>query len=206
MNCATFENRMAELLSGQLDPAGRKGCLAGLKEHAAGCPDCAGCDDLLQLAGRPEGERDLFDAPPADYWETFEARLHDRIARASGVTSARRHGAWIAAVAATVLAAAAGVWLLRDAGTAEPDLAVRRPPAESVAQGPLPEAFARTVHQASADEVAAELEVLSATVWGADAGRVDDDADWDTGLFPDTSGLDSEARRELLNWLREQSS
>jgi hypothetical protein len=189
MDCATFENRLAELLSSGVEGAERDGGVRELLDHAAACPPCRGCAALLELLEGPREGRDPFPDPGPRYWESFEARLQERLAAPARSPAVLRR----AAVAAAVVVALAGVWL---------GLRQRVEPAAPVAQGgerspsELPP-LAEVPSGVPPEDASAQLDAL--TGWSLAA-------DPDDGLFPDVSELDREAGRALLAWLREQSS
>lgn len=188
-DCAGFERELTALAGGDVPQSDRSAALARLRGHAAACAQCGSAADLVALLAEPPGERDLPHDPGDEYWAGFQARLERRIAaEPSGAGRARpaRYGAW---VAAALLLVAAASWLALRPG---PDPS--RPGADSATVAtddePLPAGSAEWYE--GLDDLA-----------GFGVEWTDDDAG---DLFPDVSGLDAPARRELLNWLEEQSS
>jgi len=178
MNCATFEHDVAELMGDGVAEAAREAHLERLQAHAIGCDACSGTRDLLDLLSRPAGRRDLVDDPGPDYWSEFNGRLADRIA-ADESAPANPGPRWIAVAAAVVVVVLGGSWLLL------------RSPVAVDAPGAAP--------------------VFEAALEQATPEALDDLADWGgarvaSGPYPDVSDLDEQAQRELLAWLRSQSS
>lgn len=211
MDCAAFERELIDWLSGDVPQARRQKRLQRLEQHVATCGACAGARDLLDWARLGSAQRDLADDPGPDYWSSFNARLHARIAATEGDVgpAQRQRGARRAAVAALLVAALLGlgslaVWRLRPGPGTSP-----------IASAPGGEDVATAGTEDQPLEVPDEI----ARLWVADApdalvdagaGAIDDDewVDDEEGgwAFPDTDQLDPRARRALLDWLRERTA
>lgn len=205
MDCAGFERELVELMDG--DPAWdaqeRDRRLRALRAHAVDCDACAACEELLALLELPSGRRDPLSDPGQAYWDAFERRVRERIRWEA--TRTRPHGGrWMAAAAAVVLVLLVGSWAVRR-GAVEPsgtpiagsETAPRTGAARALEE--LPEELAKMVELAPAD-VLVQLDDLAGWGSGGDA------ADAGGGVFPDVSGLDGDATRAFLQWLREQTS
>jgi len=121
MNCASFENRLTEMLDGQTDDA----ALDELRRHVEECPACNGAATLVELAALPARERDPLDAPPQGYWDGFNASVAQRLDQ--GLADRRPAANWrrYAAAAALVVVLFAG-WFLR--GWIDPGARTEQPP------------------------------------------------------------------------------
>jgi hypothetical protein len=205
MNCATFEQGLARIVTGEVEDEAARLLLGQLQRHARECEACEGGGALLDLLARPAAEREIADDPGADYWSTFEERLRPRL-RAKRAVRVR----WWASVAAVLLVALLAGWLLRGAGEAPADGAVGPGRASGGPNGGRPEfpaSLIRSLDQASdaevEDQLAALEELSSGDLWfGAEAAGPDA---WDGGLFPEVESLDAETRQRLLDWLRDQN-
>ena len=203
MDCAKFEQELVALAergpTSSLPPRDPRVSL--LKAHTETCPDCAASADLVELLALPP-ERDPVPDPGTDYWASFNERVRQRIDH-EALPARRPTRRWPGVAAATILVAVAASWILRERSTDEGAEMARTQPVEtrteSAAEG-LPEELVSSVELASAGEIDAELQGLEA--WGSWGGGFDGGAD--EGLFPDVADLGSEARQELLQWLREQ--
>ena len=197
MDCATFENRLTELLEGRQEGEERRRRLDELRRHAARCVTCGGSEELLQLLALPPGERDLATDPGPEYWTDFDRRLRERIEATPRAVSTRSR--WAGLVAATIVLALAAAWLLSGTGgdgpTESPAIVdlVEEDPIDA-GKTELLQPLLGSLDRATAAEVTAQLDALDDPVW--EGG----------GPFPDLTDLDADARQELLGWLREQSS
>jgi len=118
MRCKTSERHLSDRLGGTLSPAkGRR-----LEAHLAGCPECRDVlrrQERLQVSARRAAPPD----PGAAYWENSLARLRAKLEALPApvpvkAVAAPRRGSWFLfgprwawGSAATVLAAAAGLYL-----------------------------------------------------------------------------------------------
>ncbi len=191
MNCAEFENALARLMGDETPGAERSAGLSALRQHARRCRECAGSDELLEWLELPAVERDLADTPGEAYWSSFDERLRRRL---DGERRCGTRAAWRIGVAAALALLLAGSWLYRQLTPETP----RESPAERLVQvapepGPpaLPDELSEMLDNAPVEELATVIP-------------------WDTPsrgeLFPDAADLDDEARRELLQWLNDQSA
>ena len=90
MNCRETQPMLTAFHDGELHAADR----ARVEEHLRGCPDCVA---LLAGLARVDRAAGVPDPGPA-YWDRFNARVMDRIAREAdgpGVTVLRPKGGWI---------------------------------------------------------------------------------------------------------------
>ena len=190
MDCAAFENRLTDLLAGELDPASAREVAAELERHAAGCAGCSAAAGWLEFAALSAGERDPFDEPPTGYWEDFNASVSRRIA----TNSRQRRAAWwrpLAAAAAIVLALAAG-WVLRGRV-----LTVEQTPL-AAGHGASGEwsLLDEVIQEATPEELAEALSRLPGNAW--DGGyEADVRGEW----LPDTDELDEIDQQQLVEWL-----
>ena len=206
MNCADFERGLARLLVGEEEPGARKAALTKLSSHAEGCPDCRGMNELLELLAAEPAARDLAAPPPEPYWETFERGLRDKLAQA-GPRPARGWRAWTPAAAAFLLAGLA-LWLVFSSGEDAMRNAGRAPGGEDE----IPETLEILLRAAEPGEAMAGLDFLSglaglpeAAPGAAPAEPGPDGPSVPAGPFyPDPEAMDAEARRALLDWLRER--
>jgi len=186
-DCAAFERELAALAAGEIAGVDRQRVSERLRAHGSRCELCAGAAALVTVLAQSPGERDLADDPGDEYWAGFNARVLERVAaepRPAGRFSGRRLGV----AAALLVAALLGAWLVRT---------VRTKPG-TVAVLPATEALPSTL-QLELDEADPELLV----------DQLNDLTGWslpDDELFPDVADLDADQRRELLLWLKEESS
>jgi hypothetical protein len=212
MDCASFEHRLAELMGGGHEDTERQRRVDELRAHAQECVACAGSGDLLELLALPAGERDIVASPDEAYWAAFNDRVRARIAERRRLRSPAV--LWSATAAAAMILVAVGTWLVL--GPGERIRAVDRaqgptPASSEAAEASLPEFLVSSLTDATPSEVQAELESLEA--WG-ETWRVPEggeapgggSARWGEGLFPEVEDLDADSRRELLDWLRSQTS
>jgi predicted anti-sigma-YlaC factor YlaD len=193
MNCASFENRLTEMLDGQTGD----GPLADLRRHAEECPACNGAAALVELAALPVQQRDSLKLPPDSYWEGFNASVAKRLDQ----DAARRPvGAWrrYAAVATLVVALLAG-WFLR--GWLDPGAPSDEPRATELGS-PEWNRLEDVIRQATPEELADALRGLPGGWAGIEASG------WvlsENGLvgewIPDADELDEIDRSELMEWL-----
>jgi hypothetical protein len=193
MNCASFENRLTEMLEGQTGDA----TLAELRRHAEECPACNGAAALVELAALPVQERDSLELPPDSYWEGFNASVANRLDR----DAARRPaGGWRRyAVVATVVVALSAGWFLRgwlDSG-APPD-----GPRATERGTPEWSRLEDMIQQATPEELADALRGLPGGWAGIEAsGWVLDENGLVGEWIPDADELDEIDRSELMEWL-----
>ena len=193
MNCASFENRLTEMLEGQTGDA----TLADLRRHAEECPACNGAAALVELAALPVQERDSLELPPDSYWEGFNASVANRLDR----DAARRPaGGWrrYAAVATVVVALSAGWffrgWLDSGAPSDGPRATERGAPEWSRLED--------MIRQATPEELADALRGLPGGWAGIEAsGWVLDENGLVGEWIPDADELDEIDRSELMEWL-----
>ena len=200
MDCASFENRLTEMLAGQTGDAPRPATLAELKRHAEECTECNGAGALVELAALPPEERDPVEVPPESYWEGFNASVARRLDQ---VAAGRSGGGWRRfAAAASVAVALFSGWFLRgwlDPGTTP------EPPVVAVGENRSTSDWSRldeVIRQATPDELAEALRGLPGGWTGIEASA------WtleETGLggewMPDADELDEIDQSELMEWL-----
>lgn len=200
MDCASFENRLTEVLAGRIGDALKQATLADLERHAKGCSECNGAGALVELAALPPEERDPLEVPPESYWEEFNASVAQRLDRAP---AERPAGRWrrYAAVAAVVMALFSG-WFLR--GWLDPGM-TPEPPVAAVGEDPGAPDWSRldeVIRQATPDELAEALRGLPGGWTGIEASSWTLD---ETGLggewLPDIDELGEIDRSELMEWL-----
>jgi hypothetical protein len=198
MDCASFENALTEMLGDPTDPTLQRERLSELRAHAAGCPECRGAAELVELAALPPTQRDPVDMPPESYWEGFGASISGRMGtppneQPRGVL--RRYAA-----AAAVIVALFGGWSLR--GWLDPS--VQPQPFETARQADSGDwsCLDDVIRQATAEELADALRGLpgewtgvQASGWAA--GESGLGGDW----MPDALELDENDRLELMDWL-----
>ena len=197
MDCSRFEVELVELLETGGGGRERDARIRQLRAHAGSCESCRGSIDLLDWSTLPAGERDGFEVPDDAYWASFDARLRQRLDRG------RRWRPWrtwaIAAAAAIV-----GLALLA-VGSLMPEGEIRNASAD---QAPPPDA----IDDPTLTSVGDEFEGLIGTLdeWYGFDGDDSDPAGPGPGggewLFPSTADLDADARRNLIDWLREEST
>jgi hypothetical protein len=194
MDCARFEAEMVALLAEGGSGRERDARIRRLRAHAESCDGCRGSVDLLDWSALPE--RDGFEVPDDAYWASFDERLRQRLEGRGGRRSWRPWA--ILATAALVGLALLVTWSLRPGRSTE---VARTEPA------PTHEGIDDSTRVAAADD---ELEGLLGTLeawYGFDpdgaGGPGPDRAD---GLFPSTADLDADARRDLIDWLREEEA
>lgn len=206
MNCTDFERALTALLADDDDNADR---LAMLREHAEACSQCGGAADLLELLSLSPAERDLVESPAGSYWEEFDSGLRLRLAQ-SGPPAGRGWTPW-AGIAAALLLAAAGIWLVLSPGDAAPPGGTVRATGEQ--GGEIPDTLEALLRQAEPDEALAGLDFLvglpGCSGVGAGAAESASGNNEPSGsgapFFPDPEQMDAEARRALLDWLRERT-
>lgn len=143
MDCASFDERLADYLEGDLAPADRR----RLEAHLASCVRCTALvRDLEQIRASASSLPEL--APSRDLWEDIASRIEAPVvpfAARSAPNAARRFDRWRnAAIAAALVAVTAGVTytLTVARGTARPgtsaSVAASTPttPASPVASAP----------------------------------------------------------------------
>ena len=208
MSCAEFENRLTALMAGELPEAERAGAQDALRRHAARCEACAGFDDLLDVLGRPAGQRDVVEDPGQAYWDGFDERLKRRLVeQPARPRPTRRY--WVAAAAALLLALS-GIWFRQLIRTDAGSVATVPPGSSAELARALDDVLARVPAEVAIEE----LEALAGSedAWVGALGNAPYDPAWeepgDLGgwLFPDATNLDDAARKELLVWLEEQGA
>jgi len=190
MDCSVFENRLTELLAGEVDPALKHEAIIELKRHAGHCRECGVATTLVEMAALPPRERDPIEAPDG-YWDGFNAAVGHRIDRAPASRLALGRLRLVAA-AAVVLALASG-WLLR--GWLDPGPEQIAVVAEETA---LPEwsELEEVIRQASPEELASALRGLpGGTAWALESAGIG--GEW----VPGADELDEFDQLELLHWL-----
>jgi len=200
MDCAAFENRLTEVLAGELDAALARTALVDLERHAGSCAACAGAAGWVELAALPHAERDPREEPPTGYWRDFNAV----VARRAGVAPVSRRGTFarrLAGAAAVVLVLTAG-WVLRGRLAPAPE-----PGALAVVPGPSPSGawslLEEAIRDATPEELAAALGNLPSGTWegfpaiGWRLGDADLNGEW----LPDAGELDEIDQEQLLEWL-----
>jgi hypothetical protein len=177
MNCAAFENDLMNLLAGELTGVERNVAIRTMREHMETCETCAASRDLLKFAATDPRDRFPDDDPGAEYWESFDARLQQRISVQPKIRWYTDRRIWAAAAVIALIAVLAGWFLIGNGG--EPMVAVNGGGTEAIFADYDPH--------------------------GIDPTAMDTDAEagW---LFPDTEDLDAEARQELLDWLEEEAA
>ena len=200
MDCASFENRLTELLDGQTDDASRQATLADLKRHAEECPECGGAGALVEWAALPPEQRDPLDVPPESYWERFNASVAHRLDQGSAERSGAG-GRRYAAAAAVAVALFAG-WFLR--GWLDPGARLEQPQAVVDEQPGASDwsHLEEVIRQATPEELAEALRGLPGEWVGIEAsgwvvGENGLGGDW----MPDADELDEIDRLELMEWL-----
>jgi hypothetical protein len=209
MTCADFERKLTGLIAGEAGPGGGEADLASLREHAASCASCRGTADLLELLTWPGEERDLVESPPEPYWDRFEAELGQRLAR--GASRSRWGWAPWTGVAASLLLAAMGLWLVFAPGTGGP--VEGRAEARPAGSDPIPEDLEVLLRAAQPGDALEGLDFLAGLAGLPEAAREGletapggEGPAEPAGLFyPDPEAMDTEVRRALLNWLRENA-
>lgn len=191
-DCASFERELAALAAGEIAGVDRQRVAERLRVHGSRCELCAGAAALVTVLAQSPGERDRADDPGDEYWSTFNARVRERVAaepRPGERSSFRRLGVAAALLVASLL----GVWLMRsvrtETGTSHPATVAELPAPE-----PLPSTLQLELDEADSEVLVDQLNDL--TGWSLPADE----------LFPDVADLDADQRRELLLWLKEESS
>ena len=192
MNCASFENRLTELLDGHIGETAREAALAELQRHVEECPECAGAGVLVEWAALPADQRDPVEVPPESYWEGFSASVARRLDRTE---TSRPGAAWrrYAAVASIAVALFAG-WSLRgwlDPGTGSEQSQVA---AGDASEDPEWSRLDEVIRQASPEELAEVLRGLPGEWAGIEASG------WGGDWIP-ADELDENDRLELMDWL-----
>jgi len=191
MDCAAFENRLTEVLAGELDPATSRGVLTELEDHAANCAECGAATEWVELAALPAAERDPVEPPSAAYWDGFNASVARRVesrAERAPATGWRP----LAAAAAITLALAAG-WYLR--GRVAPEGAdIAELAAQDDRSGDW-SLLEELILEATPEELASALSLLPGNGWdGYEAGIR---GEW----LPDADELDESDQEQLMEWL-----
>lgn len=196
MDCASFENRLTELLDGQAAKASQQATLAELRRHVEACPECGGARALVEWAALPPAERDPVEVPPESYWEGFNASV---VLRLDQDATGRPAGGWrrYVAAASVVVALFAG-WILR--GWLDPETGPEQPVVTVGEQsGDLNwSRLEEVIRQASPEELADALRGLpgiEASGWVASENGLG--GDW----IPTADELDGIDRSELMEWL-----
>lgn len=199
MDCASFENVVQRVISGEIDGPAREEALADLARHAKDCPTCEGVTDLVEWLALPGSEMDIVEDPGEAYWAGFNDRLRQRIAHQPPAATARRARwrRWVGAAAVLAMTALV-LWL---AFGPDDGPAMRRASGESPRELPrttleLPESLVEIIEN--------EPAALREFGFGAD-GEWPSAYDGEGWVFPDTEDLDPAARDELLEWLRERT-
>jgi hypothetical protein len=127
MSCARFQELMVDALYGELEPD----VAHEFDAHVAGCGACASLRDEMRRTLAVMNERRRHD-PGEEYWQSYYARLEERMRRETTVVDGARDTArrrsnvsWGYRVAAAVAVLAAGVWIGR--ATMHPGPAEERP-------------------------------------------------------------------------------
>jgi hypothetical protein len=199
MNCAEFEQQLAAMLTAPDGERRDASALGRLKEHAAGCPECARCADMLEWLELPPSERDPFDDPGPEYWNEFDQRLRRRIGRETPKTATGGRYAWLGLAASILIAVGLIVpWLMHDRN--EPGGAP-----SGVAAGPAASDLDAILGAADPETARREIEIVVgvADVWslpGSDVG---------TGaalpLIPSEGEMELQDRRRLIEWLESET-
>lgn len=194
MDCPGFESVLGRALLGELPEAERRAALDELLRHAHGCPSCDGTTELLDWLALPDDDRDIVSAPGPGYWDEFNRRVRERLDEPA--TAARRR-AWLpATVAAGLVVAVAGAWL-----ALAPVRAPGSRPEPLGSELPSPSDPRETLARRIAEDPGA----LSSLGLAGDDGWAGspEHGGW---MYPDTTDLDPTARRELLEWLRQDAA
>jgi hypothetical protein len=206
MDCAGFEHRLSGLLAGEWRESERAQRIAELRGHARRCDACRGTIDLLDMLDQAQDERDLAVDPPSEYWEELRVSV-ERRCNAERSAGPGRSGGW-AAVAAALLLASVGVWLLSGPASVE---RVEIPENLAEEEGTLPPELEALLQQAEPETVLAGMDFLSGfrDVAGVVVEPESKGAGWlgspgaNGGFLPYIEGIDAEDRGALLEWLRE---
>ncbi|NIM01601.1 MAG: hypothetical protein GTN89_12300 [Acidobacteria bacterium] len=205
MDCASFENRLTELLGGEADAEARHDALAGLRRHVEDCPECVGAAALVELAEAPPQQRDPVELPPDSYWAGFNASVTARLDAEPAAAPSGAGRRRLAVAASIVLALAAG-WSLRgwvDPGDPNaPQLAV-----DGSSEDPEWSRLEELIRQASPEELAEALRGLPGEWSGIAAsgwthGENELGGDW----MPDIDELNETDQTELMDWLDQVES
>jgi hypothetical protein len=224
MDCKDQEKALFTLLSEEIDATERAELLKAAREHALRCAVCAGDRELLDWAGGQPAALAADEDPGQEYWDSFEARVSQRLDQQSGseeervrelpARPARRTALPWMALAATLLFALIG-WALivktNRAPSQEATLDRERP------QAPLTEEVISEIAEALlADATAAQeqferdLQELELSDMGEALGSLEGlgpDGEIElqaAGWIPDLSELDDAAQTEMLAWLEER--
>lgn len=199
MNCAEFERHLAILLTAPEGERRAGSALGRLKEHAAGCPECARCADMLEWLELPSSERDSFDDPGPEYWDRFDRRLRQRIERETSSMASGRRRAWLGLAASIVIAVGFIVpWLLidRDDRGEVPPVVVEGSAAHDLDQilgGADPETARREI----------EIVVGVADIWSPPGGEAG--IGGTSPLLPSEGEMELQDRRRLIEWLESET-
>ena len=192
MDCSRFQSDLVELVASTVSGPERDETIERLGAHAAGCEECRGSRELLVWSSQAADARDVGVEPDPAYWDSFNERVHRRIERHR--THRRSRLGW--ALAAAVLAGTAflSIWALRPDRSVE----IPSPDSESIAGNDVAaDAPLEGLLGALDDWYGFDLEAPSEPGPEPDPGGA---------LFPSTAGLDADARRGLLEWLREEEA
>jgi hypothetical protein len=194
MDCVEFERVFVRVMTDEVSSSERSRCVEQLKKHAASCNVCSGSRDLVEWLAWPTGEREIAEDPGEAYWRGLGQRVGDRIERRPPTATGRRGGRYRwAGVAAVLLAVGLGAWVLW-APAGRVATVVEIDPVDTTEE--IPRALVELIERetASPDGVLP----MGAEGWGSSL----EDEGW---IFPDTQELGPDGRRELLEWLREQT-
>jgi hypothetical protein len=232
MTCEGFERELAAVMGDELPAEERARVLQGLLSHAEVCgAGCAGTRDLIELLASEPQDRDLVPEPGTYYWDTFNARLTERLASEDG-SPGRHRVRWAVAASIAVLLVGGAWWWTRDGGgghSSDPLAEQVLPPVElspellELLERTAPEAALADLaplaglvpgwgsEQAEDDGIADAISViLDEHVVGGTLDVIEDELVWDElsgygPIFPETGELDPSLRRQLLEWLEQQT-
>lgn len=201
MDCASFENRLTELLGGDSATDTKRETLAELKQHAASCPECHGAGVLVELAGLPPEQRDPLDLPPDSYWEGFNASVATRLDEQQASRASDGAGRRRLIAAASIVAALAVGWSLR--GWIDPGPSGARQVAEERSTAdPEWSRLEELILLASPEELAEALRGLPGEWSGvAASGWNHGDSGLGGDWMPDIDDLNETDQTDLMDWL-----